>query len=204
MVSTAQGVFCRVQRILGADFLTKPAMTETAKTVIVSKADMMRYHDPVRIQAYCRSCEKYGMYWSCPPFEEQPMTQLSEWTHALLVTQKTRVDAGSTKEELMQQFLASRQILGDMLLRWENDGAVAIVAGHCFGCSACTRPKNVPCAAPSRMRYSLEALGFDVTGLAEGLAGQSMHWPSNGMPDYLVIVGALLCPSLERAMTLGV
>ena len=43
-------------------------MTETRRSVIVSKADMMRYHDPERIQAYCRSCEKHGLYWSCPPF----------------------------------------------------------------------------------------------------------------------------------------
>lgn len=171
--------------------------------VVVSKADMMRYHDPERIQAYCQACEKYGMYWSCPPFEEQPMTQLPEWTHALLVTQKTPVDADSTQEDLIQQFLASRQILGDMLLRCETDGALAVVAGHCFGCSACTRPKDSPCAVPSRMRYSLEALGFDVTGLAEGLAGQTMHWPSNGRPDFLIIVGVLLCSRHDLAVSLG-
>ena len=184
--------------------MNQPALIENAQTVdIASKADMMRYHDPDRIQAYCRSCEKYGMFWSCPPFEEQPMTQLPEWTHALLVTHKIRVEAGSTQEELIEQFQAARQILGDMLLRWEDEGAVAVVAGHCFGCSVCTRPKDIPCIAPSRMRYSLEALGFDVTGLTEGLAGQTMHWPENGRPDYLILVGVLLCPRLDLAMTLG-
>ena len=184
--------------------MTQTATTDAAQKVIVSKADMMRYHDPVRIQAYCRSCEKYGMYWSCPPFEEQPLTQLADWTHAVVVTQKTRIAAGSSKEELISQFLDAREILGETMKHWEVDGTVAVIAGHCSGCTACTRSKDLPCSAPERMRYSLEALGFDVTGLAEGLAGQSMHWPSNGMPDYLVIVGALLCPRLELAMTLGV
>jgi predicted metal-binding protein len=183
--------------------LTQSGMTEAAQTVIVSKAQMLRYHDQVRIQSYCRSCDKFGMYWSCPPFDEQPLIGFSEWTHALLVTQKTRVEAGSTKEALIHQFLDARQILGDLLLHWEVEGAVAVVAGHCFGCSACTRAKGVACCSPEEMRFSLEALGFDVSGLAEGLAGQSMHWPANGVPDYLITVGALLCRNLDIAMSRG-
>ena len=53
------------------------------------------------------------------------------------------------------------------------------------------------------MRYSLEALGFDVTGLAEGLAGQTMQWPAHGVPEYLLLVGAMLCPSHDVAETLA-
>lgn len=179
-------------------------MTETIQTVIASKADMMRYHDPVRILGYCRSCEKHGMFWSCPPFEDPPLSQLPEWTHAVLVTQKTRVDSGSTKEQLITQFLAARQILGDRMKKWESGGTVVVIAGHCSGCTVCTRSEGDACCSPSRMRYSLEALGFDVTGLAEGLAGQTVHWPTNGMPDYLMTVGALLCPSLDLANSLGI
>ncbi len=179
------------------------ATTDAAQKVIVSLAEMMRYHDPERIQSYCRSCEKYGVFWSCPPFEEQPLSQLSAWTHAVLVTQKTRITAGSSKDELIDQFLTAREILGETMKRWEIDGTVAVIAGHCSGCTLCTRPKDMPCSAPERMRYSLEALGFDVTGLAEGLAGQSMHWPTSGVPDYLITVGALLCPSLALAKQLG-
>jgi len=183
--------------------LTLLAMSDAVHTVIVSKAEMLRYHDPERIQSYCLACEKYGQYWSCPPFEEQPLEQLAEWSHALLVTQKTPVLAGSTPEQLISQFLGARQILGETLLRWETPGTVAVIAGHCFGCSGCTRAKGLACCAPEQMRYSLEALGFDVTGLAEGLAGQTMHWPSSGVPDYLIMVGAVLCPDRDLAMRLG-
>jgi predicted metal-binding protein len=179
--------------------LNPTATTDAAQKVIVSQAEMMRYHDPERIQSYCLSCEKYGLFWSCPPFEEQPLSQLPEWTHALLVTQKTRIAAGSSKDELISQFLSAREILGETMKRWEVAGTVAVIAGHCSGCTACTRPKDMPCSAPERMRYSLEALGFDVSGLAEGLAGQTMHWPSSGVPDYLITVGALLCPRRELA-----
>ena len=184
--------------------MTQPAKTEVAQSVVVSKTDMMLYHDPVRIQEYCQSCEKFGMYWSCPPFEKQPLAELSAWSHALLVTQKTRVEPGSTIEELINQFLDARQIFGDLMKQCESDHVLAVIAGHCFGCSACTRSKGVACCAPSRMRYSLEALGFDVTGLAEGLAGHTMHWPTNGIPDYLITVGALLCPSFDHAINLKI
>jgi predicted metal-binding protein len=175
------------------------ATTEAPRTVIVSRADMMRYHDPERIQGYCRSCEKYGAYWSCPPFAEPPLARLGAWTCAVLVTQKTRVAAGSTQEELIGCFLDARKMLCEAMRRQETAGAVAVVAGHCDGCTACTRSRGIACCAPSRLRYSLEALGFDVTGLAEGLAGQKVHWPAHGMPDYLMTVGALLCPSLDVA-----
>ena len=91
------------------------SMTGTVHTVIVSKADMMRYYDPECIQGYCRTCEKYGQFWSCPPFENSPLEQLPLWTHAILVIQKTWVEPGSTKEHLIEQFLAARQILVNTL-----------------------------------------------------------------------------------------
>ena len=178
-------------------------MTTTVQSVVASKADMMRYRDPERIQGYCRSCDHYGMYWSCPPFEAQPFETLPAWSHAVLLTQKTPVAAGSTPADLVQQFLAARQSLGERMMQWETDGALAVIAGHCFGCKACTRAKGVACCVPARMRYSLEALGFDVTGLTEGLAGQLIDWPASGVPAYLMIVGALLCPRRDLAERLA-
>jgi hypothetical protein len=53
------------------------------------------------------------------------------------------------------------------------------------------------------LRYSLEAVGFDVTGLAEGLAGQKVLWAAEGMPEYLLTVGALLCSGRDRAETIA-
>lgn len=179
--------------------MSPPVTTETIQTVVASQDEMMRYHDPERIQAYCQSCEKYGMYWSCPPFDEQPFDSLAVWSHAVLVTQKTPVAAGSTPKNLVDQFLVARQALGERMLRYEGEGALAVIAGHCFGCGTCTRPRGIACCVPARMRYSLEALGFDVTGLAEGLAGQAIPWPESGMPDHLLIVGALLCRDFDFA-----
>lgn len=182
-----------------SQLLKDVAKEESVRAVLASKADVMRYYDPVRIQGYCGACEKYGLFWSCPPFDEAPLKKLPTWSHAVLITQKTWVDPGSTKESLVDQFLAARQILGDTLERWAAGVAIAVIAGHCSGCSACTRSKGYACCSPGRMRYSLEGLGFDVTGIAEGLVGQKMDWPTSGVPAYLLIVGALLCPSHDIA-----
>jgi len=182
----------------GGRMITQDAL----QSVLVSRAEMMRYYDPERIESYCRSCDKYGLYWACPPFEKAPLAELGEWSHAVLVTLKTPVDPGATKEGLVEFFLSARRVLCEALREKESGDAIALVAGHCDGCSACTRPRGVACCVPSRMRYSLEALGFDVTGLAEGLAGQKVHWPAQGMPDYLLLVGALLCTHPDVATRL--
>jgi predicted metal-binding protein len=171
-------------------------VNDTVHGVLASKAEVMRHYDPVRIQGYCRACEKYGLFWSCPPFDDEPLARLPEWTHAVLMTQKTWVDAG---QDPIEQFMAARQILGETLRLMETGGAVSVIAGHCAGCSSCVRAQGLACHVPSRMRYSLEALGFDVTGLAEALTGQKMDWPSRGKPGTLSIVGALLCPTIDLA-----
>ena len=166
----------------------------------------MRHHDPVRIQGYCQGCEKSGQFWSCPPFETPALERFPAWTHGVLVCQKTWLAEGTTKELLIERFLETRARFGAMMtgLERRQAGTIALIAGHCSGCGTCTRAEGKACRTPERLRYSLEAVGFDVTGLAEGLAGQKLHWPKSGLPDYLMTVGTLLCPDragAERVLT---
>lgn len=168
--------------------------TEAARTIPVSREDMMRYYDPERIQGYCQVCDKYGLFWSCPPFDTPPLDSLPAWSRALLITQKTWVPADIGKDDLIRLFLDARKTLGEFMATQESDGAIAVIAGHCSGCPTCPRARGGACCAPTRLRYSLESLGFDITGLVEGLAGQTLDWPESGPPDYLLVVGALLIP----------
>jgi hypothetical protein len=160
-----------------------------------TRTALMRHHDPERVQGYCRSCEKYGRFWSCPPFAAPPLAGFPEWTHAVIVCRQTPIAPGTTKEQLVERFLVERVSFGERVRRIEAgcERVTGLVAGHCSGCADCTRAEGKPCRAPERMRYSLEAVGFDVTGLAEGLAGVKIHWPKSGVPAYLTTVGALLC-----------
>ncbi len=142
--------------------------TELLQFALAKKADVMRYCDPERIQGYCASCEMYSLFWSCSPFDESPLEKLPAWSDAVLITQKTWVDPGSTKNSFIDPFLGARQTLDDTLKARETDDLITVIAGHCSGCSSCTCSQGVTCCSPHRMRYSLEGLGFDVTGLVEG------------------------------------
>jgi predicted metal-binding protein len=176
---------------------TRSDLAAPRRTTLVTKEDLMHYHDPERIGSYCRSCDKYGVFWSCPPFAVSPLSVFPEWTHAVIVCQKTQLEAGTTKEQLISRFLDSRLGFANYMQRLEARGhlVTALVAGHCSCCETCTRPLGKACCKPKGLRYSLEAVGFDVTSLAEGLTKQKVHWPKSGIPEYLMTVGALLCPS---------
>ena len=162
---------------------------------LATRAELLRHHDPERVQGYCRDCEKHGLFWSCPPFAAPPLAGFPEWTHAVIVCQQTPIAPETTTEQLIERFLAERVRFGERIRGLERRGeyVTGLVAGHCSGCAECTRGEGKPCRAPERLRYSLEAVGFDVTGLTEGLAGVKIHWPKSGVPDYLTMVGALLC-----------
>jgi len=171
---------------------------------LATRAELLRHHDPERVQGYCRGCGKHGRFWSCPPFAVSPLASFPEWSHAVIVCRQTRIVPGTTKEQLVERFLAERVSFGGQMRRMEEQfpQVTALVAGHCSGCDECSRSEGKPCRAPERLRYSLEAVGFDVTGLAEGLVGVKIHWPKSGVPDYLTTVGALLCPEAAVAARL--
>jgi len=162
---------------------------------------LFRYHDPVRIHGYCATCPDHGRVWSCPPFGEPVLAGFPAWTCALLVTLKTWMGPETRRDDMIEGFHASRRSFRGLLVGVERclPGTTALVAGYCQGCEACCRPQGHPCRAPSELRYSLEAVGFDVSALTEQLVGQRIQWPKEGNPDYLLTVGALLCPEMGRA-----
>ncbi len=174
------------------------------QAVVSSRSELLGYHAPELIQGYCRSCEKHGVYWSCPPFARSPLAEFPVWTHVVVVCRRVSLEPGITREAVLERFQAARASFGEVMRQLEakRPGVTAMVAGHCAGCAECTRGQGRPCRFPARLRYSLEAVGFDVSGLAEGLAGIKLHWLKSGTPDYLTTVGALLCPDAAVADTL--
>lgn len=195
---------CKPQGKTGESAFMRNATNGSLHAALASRAELMRHHDPERIQGYCTNCEKFGVYWSCPPFAESPLAEFPVWTHVVAICQRMPVAPDSTREQLIERFLEGRVGFGERVRELEDsrDGVTGLVAGHCSGCRDCTRSLGEPCRTPERMRHSLEAVGFDVTGLAEALAGVRLHWPKSGMPEYLTTVGALLCPDVETATEL--
>ena len=132
------------------------------------------------------------------------MDAFPAWTHAVIVCRQLWLAPDTTQSELLKHFLAARLKFGEWLRKLESHHArtTALIAGQCATCATCTRCEGKPCRAPERLRYSLESVGFDVSTLTEILAGITLHWPKTGVPDYLVTVGALLCPDETTATML--
>lgn len=170
-------------------------------TAIASRADVMRYYDPVRIQGYCRTCEKHGKFWSCPTFSVSPLEQFPAWDHAVMVGERVWTLPDASQEQMLARFFEARKGFRKWLLAVEQQqsGLVALVAGFCTGCTECTRAEGKPCRTPSALRYSLEAVGFDVGGLLQGLVSQKLQWAKGKRPEYLMTVGAILCPDRAAA-----
>lgn len=174
-------------------------------TTLVPRTALMRFHDPERIQGYCAACEKYGHTWSCPPFSEPPLLSFPAWSFAVIVCGRVPVPPEAAKESMIALFFEARKLFRQALVEQQQReiGVTALIAGFCSGCESCSRPEGKPCRTPAALRYSLEAVGFDVTALAENLAGQKLHWPKQGNPEYLMTVGALLCPNEAVAARLA-
>jgi predicted metal-binding protein len=169
---------------------------------LATREACLAHYDPARILSYCASCPNHGSRWSCPPFQDSLLESLGNWSHAVVVGRKVPLppseipsnpEAGSAWA--LERFHTSRAEFREILLEVEKafPGSRALVAGHCVQCPACARETGHPCRFPEAMRFSLEAVGFDVTGLATGVLGLSIQWPRQGLPKYYLTVGALLC-----------
>jgi predicted metal-binding protein len=177
-------------------------MTVSRHVQIVSAQALMRHHEPARIHGYCATCPQHGRVWSCPPFERLPLNDFKPWDHAVLVCQKVwtrpsdlRAEIETGRARMIERFHESRIGFRALLLEMErrHPDTTALVAGHCQVCAECTRAEGLQCRAPEAVRYSLEAVGFDVAAVAENLAGQKILWPKDHLPEYLLAVGAILC-----------
>ena len=78
-------------------------------------------------------------------------------------------------------------------LERETPGSLALSAGGCTLCSDCTRPEGQPCRKPEKMRYSIDALGGDLSETMERYFHRPISWSRNGeVPEHLTVVGGLL------------
>lgn len=144
--------------------------------------------------AFCRECASYGTIWSCPPFDFSPEAIWQAHETFLIRGRKILTD-GAVKPEI-HKILAQekRQLLDELLLlEKEYPGSAALSAGNCRECLSCAKIEGAPCRKPDRMRYSIEALGGDVSRTASRWLGQEIRWIKDGkLPEYLMLVGGLL------------
>ena len=163
-----------------------------------------RYRDPERFIGYCRECERWNKCWACPPLTVEPEQYLRPYRWATFVAAKIIFDdderARATSPDALRviawdALIKEKTRLFEALLRCESlvPNSVQLGSGGCHLCEVCARIDGAPCRHPEKLRYSLDAFGFDMTKIAQELLGIRLLW-SNGreLPEYYTLVHALL------------
>ena len=173
------------------------------KKIQVPVSDFFR--DEVNVPkflSYCRECPNYGKRWSCPPLSVDPEQVWLRFDLLWLWGRILYLSPGTTQEEANLLLSGEKEKLLTELLQKEAEipGAWALSAGTCQVCGAgCTREQGAPCRHPEQMRYSIEALGGDVSFATKRYFQKELLWGSGGMaPAYQMLVGGLLLPPEKR------
>lgn len=163
-----------------------------------------KYQDKEKFIVFCRECHNYGNRWSCPPLSMntedflQQFSQIYLFGTQVIYTEETRSSA-DTKEKVQNITRTSlqtvKQHMQTNILHTEKQtpGSVSFASGSCSICPVCTRPENKPCRHPDKMRHSLDSFGFDLTAITQDLMQVSLQWSHGELPEYYLLVHALLC-----------
>jgi predicted metal-binding protein len=163
-----------------------------------------RFVDIPRCAAACAACPDHGGTWACPPFEADPEAIWQSFDTIMLLAKKVVPSAEAlervyTGQELLRAFDSiltpvKRSLINELLaLEKQIPGSLALSAGGCDICDTCTRPMGLPCRAPEKKRFSIEAIGGDAVGAIEKLLGESILWAEEGrLPAHFILIGALL------------
>ncbi|MFX1455059.1 MAG: DUF2284 domain-containing protein [Promethearchaeota archaeon] len=171
--------------------------------------------DP-KVQSYCVNpsfkCPSYGHSWACPPEAPYMEQKVAEFKDFYLVfyqidlskyIKNEQLKYPNKSEQSIRTMLFSSGIVRDKL---ENeitnfletysksfDENLILWDGYCRVCSnkidkGCTFDAGEPCRYPEKRKYSMEAVGIDVTKTVSKL-NLGIQWPPK---DFLFRFG-LIC-----------
>ena len=159
-----------------------------------------------RFLACCKECLNFDRRWSCPPYDFSVEELWKQYTEILLYEKKVYVNSGirervySQEEinEISRELLtpAKKQMTEDLLaMEGKYPGSRALFAGTCDFCTICAKELNEKCFHPEKMRYSIEALGGNVSLAAKIYFDETVLWAKDGhLPKYYILIGGLLRP----------
>jgi len=167
------------------------------KKNIVEISELFKHYQPIKVEGYCSNCPNYDRIWSCPPHDFSVEEYLREFSHVLVIGAKVTPNEG---EAFIDVFQIARRNLGDKLLEvCESDDVDVLIAGNCYQCETCEREIGNKCIKDEKMKYSLESLGFLVSGVTENILGEQLQWKKSGKnPKHLLTVGVIFSKSEEK------
>ena len=159
--------------------------------------------DP-KVQSYCESpnfkCPSFGHSWACPPEAPYLEEEVSKFNRLFLIYYKLDINHQIRNEKAKTPELSEKEIrdklftnnfLRDNLeqeiyLFLDNYQAnyeekLILWDGFCRICynnidKGCTYDSGKPCRYPEKKRYSMEAVGIDVTTMTRNL-NIPIEWP---------------------------
>ncbi len=162
--------------------------------------------DVDKFEDYCRECKNWEKVWSCPPFKFDPIDYWTQFDRLFVLGYKIFLETEDERANWGKYLADAKNKMMDYLFEMElmYIGGVSLSPGNCKICaeeegiiieddSYCTRVNEEPCRHPEKMRYSIEALGGDVSKTAADLLDLELKWGKNGeLPEYFVLVGGLI------------
>lgn len=169
-----------------------------------------KYQNREKYMAYCRACTNYNMVWSCPPLSFDVEEYLAEfgWIHVLcarIVLSSHVIAEADTPEKIKAM---GGKILSEVKRNMEEKlrsvekripESISLSSGGCHLCKECSRRDGQPCRQPRKMRYSLDAFGFDLSAIAKDMFAIDILWCKDRLPDYFTLVHGLLTKDEKSA-----
>ena len=171
------------------------------KATLVDCANLIEYENQMLFSALCKvGCPNYGNKWACPPYSPTFSRYSIDYSRALLVVFYCYLDQFHyTKTEYMR-IKASNSILKSRMDNFMRSlekqvGGKMISNGSCRLCKPCAQKGGTMsrCKKPDQMRFSLESLGLDVSGISRDYFKHDLLWyKDKKSPLYSSVVSALL------------
>lgn len=162
-----------------------------------------RYQDREKYIVYCKECPRYNTVWSCPPlcFDADAYLEKYKWVNVIgckILLDRQIIEAADTAEKIKsvgwEIVSAAKSDMEHRMRKLEKDvpGSVSLSSGGCDMCPECVRKEGRPCRYPDRMRYSLDAFGFDLSAITKDMLGIEIQWCKERLPDYFTLIHGLL------------
>ncbi|MBU3896994.1 MAG: DUF2284 domain-containing protein [Nanoarchaeota archaeon] len=146
-------------------------------------------------QACKDGCKNYNKKWSCPPCSPD-FKKMKHKKYLLLFLLKINGKDFSDCDEWMK-VKAINAILKPKVDKIAKSiehkfNGYAYISGACRICKECAKKTNDPCKYPSKLRYSLEAVGIDCNKLIENALNMKFCWYKKNEPyEYGAVIGGV-------------
>lgn len=157
------------------------------------------YQDIGNYLAYCKACPNYNTVWSCPPLPFDAAAYLEKFPWMYVVGAKINLSPETIKQADTAEKVKDMgwNIVVEVKLAMEEKmrkleaklpGSMALSSGGCNLCSVCSRGEGTLCRWPDKMRYSLDAFGFNLTAITREMLGIEIQWCQDRLPNYFTLV----------------